>query len=140
MCCVLVLTIFELGGATSVGYEITESKKDQGTITVSFIVGLLVPTAVFAEKSVNLTFTAKSVNPLALSILTSAIKVLVIPGEMKTFTTYSGEFEVQVSVTADTDNMLIGDLNATLSCDHPILCEDKIDIVIVKETKSKCIH
>ncbi len=148
MCCVLVLTIYELGGATgSIDYTldpVTKPKKDEKTdVSIHFV--LTVPTKLFNEESVSMVFTVEPLKHQALNILISDIIVPESSVSVETkdgFTMYSGEFEVQVSVTADTDGV-IGNLRATLSCDHPILCkdEDKTVVktkVIVQETKSKC--
>ncbi|XP_064387814.1 location of vulva defective 1-like isoform X1 [Halichondria panicea] len=146
VCCVLVLTIYELGGATgSIDYTldpVTKPKKDEKTdVSIHFV--LTVPTKLFNEESVSMVFTVEPLNHPPLNILISDIIVPESSVSVETkdgFTMYSGEFEVQVSVTADTDGV-IGNLRATLSCDHPILCkdEDKTVVktkVIVQETKT----
>ncbi len=147
MCCVLVITICKLGGADDnaiIGYKITESKTaDQGT-NVSINFALMVPIKIFDEQSVDLSFTVKTLN-LAFTIDNVDPKKVPInkrigPDTMNDYNKYSGDFEVEVSVTYDADVVLTGDLSVKLSCDHS-LCKDNDKIeVIVKETKSECVQ
>ncbi len=51
---------------------------------------------------------------------------------------YGGNFEVHV--TTHTDGVLTGDLSAELSCDHKLCEGNDLSVVIVKETKSECVH
>ncbi len=141
MCCVLVLTIYELGGATATVvymFNPIESILKETDLHINFFL----MSSKTPEIDNKLTFTVIPVNP-ALRILSSSYKVSV----KKVDSGYSGEFDVPVATLPGPDGVqiLTGDLNATLSCDHLILCtdddEDKIVVktkVIVQETKSKC--
>ena len=135
MCCVLILTIFKLGGAADSVFYTLDPIESDSIKHIKFYRIFETPINLDPGK---LTF-AVIVNPVnpALNILSSNNKVLA----KKIDIGYSGEFNV--SVAAHTDGVLTGDLSATLSCNHPILCEieDKTVVetkVIVKETKSKC--
>ncbi len=161
MCCVLVLTIYELGGATAtVKYTLnplTESiKKDKETeLSIELV---LSPQDDFEDDSIDFNFTAKPLND-ALIFKSSEIKVSVsktVLTDEKSKAKPKAEIfreikyiisdqELEVSVVGGTDEVLTGDLNATLSCDHD-LCKDsnsnvvETEVVIVKETKSECVH
>ncbi len=147
MCCVLVLTICELGATEkqSVIYQcdpgpITESKKDQETINVTIKFFFLTDaTKLFHD---GLTFTVVSPNSL-LTIVNPEINVpaLDISEETKPLHLYTGKFVVKVLVTTHTDGVLTGDLRAELSCVPDKLCKDNDQsVVIVKETESECVH
>ena len=145
VCCVLVLTICELGATEkqSVIYQcdpgpITESKKDQETINVTIKFFFLTDaTKLFHD---GLTFTVVSPNSL-LTIVNPEINVpaLDISEETKPLHLYTGKFVVKVLVTTHTDGVLTGDLRAELSCDND-LCNEPTPKVIVKETESECVH
>ncbi len=174
MCCVLVLiiTIYELGGATAyVVYKFNpltaESKNaiDARPYPLHikfFLKGLLDENeANEAENPISLTFNVTTLSE-SLSITTS-VKVsalLYLPVAYSASVGSGGdrrirrtEFEyrsieyrghLNVSVTADT-RVLTGDLHALLSCNHEFCTNDNDErknknVVIVKETKSECIH
>ena len=146
MCCVLVLTVYELGGATAnVVYKFDSKKDVNDTLHIMFRV---IPGDVFDEDSISLNFTVESLNQAALNIPTTNIPTLkikkkIVENEYGNSNEYLGSFDV--SVTAHTDGVLTGDLSATLSCDHD-LCKDsdnnvvETEVVIVQETKSECVH
>ncbi len=150
VCCVLVLTIYELGGATgSVMYTLnplTESIK-KGEKTELSIKLALMPQNGFQEDRIDFIFTAKPLNK-ALIFTSSEITVSVSKRVFTDITAkeisiqYISHEKLEVSVVGGTDGVLTGDLSALLSCNHPILCTDKdnIEVVIVKETKSECVY
>ena len=146
VCCVLVLTIYKLEGATStasVDYQfnpITESKNDIATsLQINFV--LMPEHQDKMDDKAKVTFTVKSLDK-ALTITPSDILVtadlLSVGSGGHGMIVYGGNFEV--SVTTHTDGVLTGDLSAKLSCNHK-LCKGKDQAkVIVKETKSECVH
>ncbi len=144
MCCVLVLTIYKLGGATaSVDYQldpITKSKIET-PLSINVVLVLVPPpeSSALPEDHIDVTFTVKSLNEAALTITPSDKLVTAsVESGNNDISVYHGKFEV--FVTTHTDGVLTGDLSAKLSCNHK-LCKGKDQAkVIVKETKSECVH
>ncbi len=147
VCCVLVLTIYELGGETArVEYKvhpITESKEDELNIK------LVLTQDDAQDNRIDFNFTLTPLNKTltftpSKSEVSADKTVFRQDNSNETIVEYISHVKLAVSVIGGTDGVLTGNLMATPSCDH-LICKDNVNdksvvLVIVKETKSECVH